>query len=202
MARAQRAKDKRIYQLKVTLEGSKPPIWRRVQVGETVRLGDLHAILQCVMGWTDSHLHQFIIKGEYYGAPSPGDFEDFEEMKDEDKFNLGGIVRRAKDKFVYEYDFGDGWKHKILVEKILPREAGVTYPRCLDGKRACPPEDCGGIWGYHDMLGAVADPKHPEHEELSEWLDDGFDPEAFDLEEVNKHLPKVCSEPRTWRMFH
>lgn len=199
MARAQKAKDERIFQLKVTLRGSKPPIWRRVQVEETARLGDLHAIIQCVMGWTDSHLHQFIIKGEYYGVPTAGDFE---EVKDEDKFNLGGTVGKAKGKFVYEYDFGDSWEHEILVEKILPREAGVTYPRCLDGKRACPPEDCGGIWGYHDMLAAVADPKHPEHEELIEWLDGEFDPKAFDLEEVNKQLPKVCSESRSWRMLH
>lgn len=199
MARAQKAKDERIFQLKVTLRGSKPPIWRRIQVEETARLGDLHAILQCVMGWCDSHLHQFIIKGEYYGVPTAGDFE---EVKDEDKFNLGGIVRRAKDKFVYEYDFGDSWEHEILVEKILPRQADVTYPRCLDGKRACPPEDCGGIWGYYDMLAAVADPKHPEHEELIEWLDGEFDPEAFNLEEANKHLPKVCSESRSWQMLH
>lgn len=199
MARAQKAKDERIFQLKVTLRGSKPPIWRRVQVEETARLGDLHAIIQCVMGWTDSHLHQFIIKGEYYGVPTAGDFE---EVKDEDKFKLGGTVGKANGKFVYEYDFGDSWEHEILVEKILPREAGVTYPRCLDGKRACPPEDCGGIWGYHDMLAAVADPKHPEHEELIEWLDGEFDPKAFDLEEVNKQLPKGCSESRSWRMLH
>ena len=193
MPRTTRTKDDRIYQLKVTLKGSKPPIRRRLQVRADTRLGDLHTILQTVMGWTNSHLHQFKINGEYYGMPMD---DEFEETNDEDKFRLGQVVDAEKSKFVYEYDFGDGWMHDIVVEAILPPEKGVALPRCLDGKQACPPEDCGGIGGFYNLLEAVRDPSHPEHGELSEWLGGEFDPEAFNLDEVNKNLARLCETPQ------
>ena len=178
-----------IYQLKVTLNKSKPPIWRRIQVNSDITLYKLHQILQVVMGWFNVHLHQFIIRGKYYGIPDPDD-PDF-EIKNEKRVKLNQIVSRVGDKFIYEYDFGDGWEHIILLEKVLQPEAGVHYPICLKGKRACPPEDCGGIWGYNDLLEAIQDPAHPEHEDMLEWLGGSFDPEEFDLDEVNEKLKTI-----------
>ena len=175
-----------VYQLKVTLKNSKPPIWRRIQVNSDINLYRLHQNLQVMMGWTDSHLHQFIVHGEYYGTPDP----DF-EAKDEKRLKLNQEISEAGDKFVYEYDFGDSWEHVILVEKILQPEAGVNYPTCLNGKRACPPEDCGGIWGYGDLLEAMQDPTHPEHKDMLEWLGGSFDPEVFDVDIVNQRLKTI-----------
>ncbi len=175
----------KIFQIKVTLAGSKPPIWRRFQVADDVKLSKLHRILQDVMGWTDSHMHQFLIAGETYVSPELND--DIDEL-DEQKTKLHTVVKEAKDKFRYEYDFGDSWEHVLEVEKVLPAEPGVHYPRCLTGKRACPPEDCGGIWGYADFVEAIQNPEHPEHEELLEWVGGAFDPEAFNLDEVNDLL--------------
>jgi len=176
---------KDIYQIKVTLLGSKPPIWRRVQVPADVSLLTLHNIVQNAMGWENGHLHQFIIGGTYYGDEMLLDEGDVE---DEAKFKLNKVVKRPKEKFIYEYDFGDGWEHQLEVEKILPAEPDVRYPRCVAGKRACPPEDCGGVWGYASLLEAIGDPDHPEHEDMSEWVGDDFDPEKFDLDGVNKIL--------------
>jgi len=175
-----------VYQLKVTLKNSKPPIWRRIQVNSDINLYRLHQHLQVMMGWTDSHLHQFIVHGEYYGTPDP----DF-EVRNETSLKLDRVVSEAGDEFVYEYDFGDSWEHLILVEKILQPETGVNYPICLTGKRACPPEDCGGIWGYGDLLEAIQDPAHPEHEEMLEWLGGSFDPEEFDVDIVNQRLKTI-----------
>jgi hypothetical protein len=177
-----------IYQLKVTIMDSKPPIWRRIQVPGDITLSKLHLIIQEAMGWTNSHLHQFIIDGKYYGEPHP-DY-DF-EMANERRYKLSQVAKGEKSKFRYEYDFGDNWQHQILVEKVLPPEPGVLYPRCVTGKRHCPPEDCGGIWGYAAFLEAIQNPEHSEHRETLEWVGGEFDPEAFDLEEVNQLLRKL-----------
>jgi hypothetical protein len=180
-----------IYQIKVTLRDSKPPIWRRIQVPADINLGKLHRILQVVMGWTDSHLHQFIVGDTYFGEPHP-DYRDMGmDMRDEKRIKVHQIVRGEKFRFRYEYDFGDSWVHELLVEKILPPEPGVRYPICLKGKRACPPEDVGGVWGYDDFLEAISNPNHPEHDSMLEWVGDEFDPEAFDLDEVNEALRYV-----------
>jgi Plasmid pRiA4b ORF-3-like protein len=174
-----------VHQLKVTLRDTKPPIWRRIQVTSDTTLAKLHEILQIVMGWTDSHLHQFVIDQEYYGVPLP----DFGfEVKNEKRLKLGDIASGEKRKFAYEYDFGDGWQHEIVVEKILPVEAGKQYPICITGKRACPPEDIGGTGGYDDFVEAIKDPRHPQHEEMLEWAGGSFDAEAFDVEAVNREL--------------
>lgn len=174
-----------IYQIKITLQGSKPPIWRRVQVPADIRLSALHDVIQIVMGWGDEHLHQFLIGREYYGDERLADQGDVE---DESKVKLNALVKKEKERFLYEYDFGDSWEHRLDVEKILPAEPDVHYPRCVEGKRACPPEDCGGVWGYADLLEAIRDPAHPEYENMSEWVEDDFDPEAFDPDEVNALL--------------
>jgi hypothetical protein len=176
-----------IYQIKVTLEDSKPPIWRRILVRSDITLGQLHDVLQAVMGWADYHLHQFTVGRTYYGVPDPA-YEGFVEIHDESRVKLDRIVTGEKFKFRYEYDFGDSWWHTLLVEKILPPEPGVHYPVCVKGKGACPPEDVGGIWGYYMFLKAIQDPDHPEHESYLEWIGGEFDPEAFDLDEVNERL--------------
>ncbi|MBK5250250.1 MAG: plasmid pRiA4b ORF-3 family protein [Actinomycetales bacterium] len=175
-----------IHQLKVSLRNVRPPVWRRLQVASDTSLGDLHVILQAAMGWEDYHLHLFSIGGETYaddrvegGWDGPPHDEDLARM---DQVTPVGARLR------YEYDFGDRWEHDIVVEKVLPPEPTVTYPRCLAGRRACPPEDCGGPWGYANLLEAIADPKHPAHEELLEWVGAEFDPEALDTAAVNALL--------------
>ena len=146
-----------VFQIKVTLEGSKPPIWRRLLIRSDITLGDLHRIIQAAFGWWDSHLHQFIVGGTYYGEPHP-DYSGFVDMRDEQEVALGQIAVGKGFKFRYEYDFGDSWLHQILVEKILPADEGQDYPVCIKGRRACPPEDVGGIWGYYYFLEAIQVP--------------------------------------------
>jgi hypothetical protein len=175
-----------IYQIKVTLKDSKPPIWRRFQVTSDTTLYKLHLILQEVMGWDNYHLHQFIVGHTYFGEPDP----DY-DSEDDRKVNLSQIVEREKQKFTYEYDFGDSWLHEILIEKILLPEPGVRYPICLKGKRACPPEDCGGVWGYDDLLEIIKDPDNEEYEEMMDWLGGEFDPEFFDLDSINQRLRSI-----------
>lgn len=184
-----------IYQIKVTLKDSKPPIWRRVLVSDSISLHRLHTILQIVMGWTNSHLHQFIINGEYYGEPEEEDGYS-EELKNEKRYHLNQFVERKGFKFIYEYDFGDSWEHVVHVEAILPVEKGKQYPVCLEGKRACPLEDIGGVWGYDDFLKALAAPKHPEHDDIVEELGEDFDPEFFDMEDVNLGLRQFAARAR------
>jgi hypothetical protein len=194
MPRLQQSGNDTIYQLKVMLRHSKPPIWRRVQVPADISLARLHQILQVVMGWTDSHLHQFVVGRTLIGVPDP----DFGmEVKNERNVKLSQVVRGEKSKFAYEYDFGDNWQHDILVEKVLQAEPGARYPICLTGKRAGPPEDCGGVWGYDDLLEVIGNPSSPEHDEMLEWLGGEFDPEAFDVDAVNEELrPYQANPPR------
>src|SRR6202158_3429812 len=179
-----------IYQLRVTLRGSHPLIWRQIQVRSDITLGKLHRILQVVMGWTDTHLHQFTIRGKQYWIPDEGDMV-LRKKIDERKHRLRDVVSRQTSRFTYEYDFGDLWAHELLVEKILPPQAGVRYPVCLAGARACPPEDVGGTVGYENLLEAIHDPNHPQHEGYLEWIGDSFDPEAFDVDEVNRKLRRL-----------
>ena len=185
VARKKSAKDK-VYQLKISLKGGKPPIWRRVQVVADTTLFELHKIIQITMGWWDSHLHQFIIHGKYFGIPHP---DYYMEVTNETNIRLLDVINAEKEKFIYEYDFGDSWEHVILIEKILSNDPKIKYPVCIKGKRACPPEDCGGIWGYYNFLEIIQNPDHPEYDEMSEWWDAGeFDPEAFDLDQINMRL--------------
>jgi hypothetical protein len=156
-----------------------------------VTLLKLHRILQEVMGWYDSHLHQFLIGGDYYATRSL-EWDGFgPPVISERSTRLEDVISGQKMKFRYEYDFGDGWEHEILVEKVLPPEDGVRYPVCIAGARACPPEDCGGPPGYANLLEIIMDPKHGEYESTLEWLGGDFDPEAFDLKKTNKYLGKL-----------
>ncbi len=176
-----------IYQIKVTLTDLQPPIWRRIQVRSDTTLAELHRILQCTLGWTDTHLHQFIIQGEQYGA-SDEDQGESRKTRDERKYTLSELVAGASVPFAYTYDFGDNWEHILEIEKTFPPDKSVRYPVCVAGAHACPPEDVGGIPGYENFLQALADPNHPEHDEYLEWIGGSFDPEAFDLDEVNRLL--------------
>jgi len=173
------------YQLKVTLRGSRPPIWRRFEAPGDVTLYQLHRILQSVMGWTDSHLHQFRRGKVLYGESDP---EFGVRRQNERKVRLQDVLRQAKDRMVYEYDFGDGWEHEVVLERVTSPEPGVQYPRVLDGWGACPPEDVGGVWGYYEFLEAIGNPNHPDHESMMAWCGGAFDPGAFDVDEINRFL--------------
>jgi hypothetical protein len=173
-----------VYQLKITLRDIKPPVWRRVQVKDCT-LSQLHDLIQTCMGWDSYHLHAFEIGGEQYSEPDP---DGMMETEDERKVQLSQVVAGGIKKFSYTYDFGDNWDHVVQVEKVLNPEPSVRYPRCIAGKRACPPEDCGGPWGYAEFLEVIRDPTHERHEELLEWVGDEFDPEKFDIEAVNEAL--------------
>jgi len=181
--REKTANGKNLYQLKVTLRGIRPPIWRKFLVRSDVTLGKLHDILQTVMGWTDSHLHQFIANNIIYGTPDPD--SDMVEMINEKRVLLSRVLQKPKDRMVYEYDFGDGWEHEIVLEEVSSAPPRGKYPIVLAGRRACPPEDVGGPWGYAEFLEAIKNPKHPEHEEYLEWSGGSFDPERFDPNEIN-----------------
>ena len=174
-----------IYRLKVTLAGVQPPVWRRLRVPSHINLKRLHQILQVAFRWTDSHLHQFEVAGQTYGTPHS---EYPNTTRNEARVRLNEVLLEEKDFMVYEYDFGDGWEHKVVLEKIIPSAPDLSSPNCIAGARACPPEDCGGVGGYEEFLGAIGDPLHPEHEAMLEWIGGEFDPEYFDPDEVNDEL--------------
>jgi len=179
------------YQLKITLNGAKPPIWRRLLLTSDTKLNTLHLAIQISMGWKDSHLHQFMDSNQtFYGRPDP-DFDDI-KLADESKFRLSQLLQTEKDGLLYEYDFGDGWQHKIILEKILPFDAQKKLPYCVTGKRACPPEDCGGIWGYTDLLEILANPEHEEYANMIDWLGGEFDPTYLNRREINQRLLEYC----------
>ena len=178
-----------IYQLKVTLMDAKPPIWRRLLVSNDMPLNEFHNVIQIAMGWMDCHLHQFVSGQTLYGMiDEEWDIDFGPEKKDENGYRLSDLLKKEKETIIYEYDFGDGWAHKVLLEKKLPYNNAERLPKCIKGKRACPPEDCGGVWGYEELQQVIKDPKHPEYKEMMEWLVDDFDPEAFDVEETNEIL--------------
>ncbi len=178
-----------IYQLKIELIGIKPKIWRRLLVPSDILLSNFHKIIQTAMGWTNSHLHQFTKNRINYSESIKDDWSwDELDSIDYKKIKLSVLLATPKDKLIYEYDFGDGWEHVILLEKILPSDEKFKNPICLEGERNCPPEDCGGIWGYAELLQILSNPQHPEYESYIEWLDEDFDPEDFDIDYVNKLL--------------
>jgi hypothetical protein len=182
-------KPQEIYQIKVTLLGADPPIWRRLLVPAEVTLERLHHVLQLAMGWEDCHMHEFRVGKQRFGTPDPME-EAFggPRTASERTARLCDVLGRVGAKAVYTYDFGDTWEHGIVVEKRLAPEPGRGYPVCLAGERHGPPEDCGGIPGFYNLLDAIGDPAHEEHEELLEWLGEDFDPAAFSVEEVNREL--------------
>lgn len=181
-----------LFQFKITLIGSKPPIWRRIQVQDCT-LDKLHEYIQTAMGWTNSHLHHFRVGKQLYGDPMLIG-ENMGEMnyKDSTRTKISKILPNGKQQFsfIYEYDFGDCWEHEVLFEGSPKAEPGKKYPLCLDGERACPPDDCGGVWGYGDFLKAIGDKNHEEHQEMLEWIGGRFDPEEFDPAVATKSMKK------------
>lgn len=187
----------RIYQFKITLTEIKPPIWRRIQVRDCT-LNRLHEYIQLSFGWWNYHLHQFDIRGERYGDPyllNDG-FDDF-ECVDSTVTKVSKVVPKdgSRFSFDYEYDFGDGWVHKVLFEGCMRATPGERYPLCLEGARACPPEDVGGAWGYADYLDAMADPRHERHEECMQWRG-SFDPEEFEVAKVTRKMRRGMPTPQ------
>jgi hypothetical protein len=171
----------KIVQLKITLKGSKPAIWRRVQVEDNVSMRKLHEILNLAMGWEISHLHMFKVENTEIGnADHDG------AMIDDKKIRLCDLVKDIHT-FEYLYDFGDGWEHVVHVEDTVEAKPKEKYPQCIAGQNACPPEDVGGLGGYEKFKEIMSNPKHPEHKEMKEWCGGNWDPEIFDHRQVNKN---------------
>jgi hypothetical protein len=176
----------KIYELYVELEGVQPPIWRRLLVLASIRLHKLHELLQLTMGWTNSHLHSFQI-GERAFSMSGADLDEL-DMLDEKKFTLEAVLGESIRRFSYEYDFGDSWRHQIKVKPVAKPNIDWSYPLCIGGARAAPPDDVGGVYGYAEFLSAIKDPKHDEHDQMLAWVGGVFDPEGFDLNAINRAL--------------
>lgn len=182
-------------QLKVTLAGTRPAIWRRLLVPADITLSTLHAVLQTSMGWEECHLHCFRHEDATYEPKAHrklGGFFVPEENQDEAKIRLADLLNAEGDWLAYEYDFGDGWEHEVRVEKIVPvGPGGARRAICLAGERACPPEGCGGLPGFDHPLKVMANRKHPEHQEMRDWLGERFDPEAFHAVRIDSALLKL-----------
>ncbi len=189
-----------IFRFKVVLMDSQPAIWRQIEVPDGT-LDDLHEHIQTAMGWTNSHLHQFVIDDECYGDPellNDGLYE--RETIDSTQTQLGLLFGKARRgmRFRYQYDFGDGWEHEVIFEGCFALEPSVKYPRCADGARACPPEDVGGMWGYADFLDAIRDPRHENHKDMLEWVGRRFDPEKFSATAATKEMRRGLPD---WRDY-
>jgi len=181
---------KLILQFRIELLGIEPPIWRRIQVPESYTFWDLHVAIQDSMGWRDYHLHSFRVVGseDVIGIP--------DKEGDDPLETRAGWKHRVQDYFtaecplaVYEYDFGSAWLHEVRFEGVHTAESGAVYPLCLEGERRRPPEDCGGVEGYHNLLKVLADPSDPEHKSMLEFVGGSFDPEEFDLSEIRFDNP-------------
>jgi hypothetical protein len=174
-----------VYVVKVTLLGTSPPVWRRILVPREITLQDLHRTLQTVMGWTNSHLHQFVLQQQVFSHTRS---RGATKVANEKGSRLGELIWAVGASLLYEYDFGDGWQHDLLLEKVLIGDESFQQI-CVAGKRCCPPEDCGGPQGFAELLQALQDAKHPSHDEACGWLGD-FVPESFSVDEVNRRLCK------------
>jgi Plasmid pRiA4b ORF-3-like protein len=186
MPRPARTAADRLVSLKVTLRGIRPPIWRRLVIPGTMTLGDLHQAIQAAMGWDDDHLHVFDLADRTYSDPSAVD-----GVADEERVTLNGVLKSGVTRFTYTYDFGDNWKHIIVIEDQSPPPPlvdGRRYPACVAGKRNCPPEDCGGRCGYQDLLAVLANPAHPSYREWIAMIGEGFDPEDFSVDAADTRV--------------
>jgi hypothetical protein len=179
-----------VLRLKVTIDGTKPEVWRRVVVPDDITLSTLHEVFQAAFGWLNAHLHEYEIGGVRYGID---DGEADETVEDETATTLKDVAS-VGETFTYTYDFGDDWIHTVEVEKELSAGPGTQYPRCVEGRRAGPPEDCGGPSGYQDVLVILDEPSHQEHASTRELVGVGFDPEIFDLNAVNNRMPRAKRE--------
>ncbi len=178
------------YEIKISLLGVTPPVWRLISVPRDISLAKLHVVIQIAMGWEDEHLHQFEIGKKRYGQVGAERFSIGESPVNEDIVRLNAVAK-PKAKFTYSYDFGDSWDHALQIEREIPSDPGVRVASCINGENHCPPEDCGGPYGYARMLEIIADPNNEKHADMKEWLGDGFDPKQFDLRAVSGKLASL-----------
>lgn len=189
------------FLFRVELQNISPQIWREILVPSSYSFWDLHVAIQDSMGWLDYHLHAFRLQDPETGEALEIGIPDDEWSPDGGRVIAGwqtpirSYLNAAGQTVIYDYDFGDGWSHRIELREIVPLEPGARYPKCVGGERACPPEDCGGIWGYENLLEAISDPAHEEHDSILEWLGGEFDPERFDPATVKFDDPK-----KRWRL--
>jgi hypothetical protein len=181
-----------IYQIKITLSDTKPLIWRRFLIDPNETLFKLHKTIQIIMGWTNSHMHQYRKNKIYYGKVDKRVEADFGfEVLDEKKFKILQVLDKLKAKLIYEYDMGDSWEHILVLEKILPEDDKIKYPVCLDGAMACPPEDSGGIPGFYNFLEIIGNPDNDEYDEMMKWSGGEFNPDEFNLHAINHSLQRM-----------
>lgn len=191
-----------IYQLKVTLLGTSPPIWRRLLLPPDLTLAQLHDVLQAAMGWQECHMHEFSAGGRHFGRPNPEDrFMGMPPVENERTVRLSRVLGRVGAKATYTYDFGDSWEHSIVLEKRLYADPTTAYPVCTGGELACPPEDCGGIGGFYDLLEALRDPAHEQHDEMNDWVGEDYDPDTFSIDVVNRMLTPLRRRIRPSRAW-
>lgn len=175
----------KVYQIKIILKDSEPSIWRRVKIASSIDLLELHGIIQAAMGWKDCHMHQFVSGGRHFGDEDP----DFDyKMTDERTVRVDELLKKEKGSITYEYDFDDSWEHMIRLEKILPGDDTPNLPVCVEGERACPPEEIGGVWGYEDMLDSLKNTRDRDHKKAMAIFGKDYDPDRLDIEEINARL--------------
>jgi hypothetical protein len=180
-----------IATLRIDLNYSDPPIWRLVEVPTSITLKALHEIVQVTMGWLNYHLWEFRIDGTTYGPPMDENWGT-SPRKSADRTRLRDVIAPGTTMIDYTYDFGDSWEHKLALSNLRLGDPATGYPRFIDGERDCPPEDCGGVPGFYEMLEARADPAHPDHAEISEWLD-GYDPDELDVFPIQVALGRIAA---------
>jgi hypothetical protein len=182
---------KRVYQLLIELDEVEPRVWRRLWVPDTLTMAKLDRVIQAAMGWTNSHLHEFEVDGKRYGIPDEEGVHDTPTLDDR-RHKVGAVLGDAVSRLRYTYDFGDNWRHTVTVEdRLLPDESFNTWPLCIAGQNACPPEDVGGVGGYNDFLEAISDPSHDEHAAMWQWSGGPFDPAGFDVNATNAALRRL-----------
>lgn len=193
------------YQIRISLKDSPLPIWRRLLVQSDLTLDVVHEVFQIAMGWWDTHLYDFQVAGRHFGDLSTSDGDD--EVEDSGEFSLQDVLKKVGDKLQYDYDFGDSWSHEVILEKILQsgKYDDGSWAKCLHGKRAGPPEDCGGIHGFTELIAAAEDPLHPQRKELLDWVGCDYNPDAFDARTVNLRLillqQEKEEEEQAWQFF-
>ncbi|MFW2853392.1 plasmid pRiA4b ORF-3 family protein [Sphingomonas sp. TX0543] len=180
-----------IATVRIELKDSDPPIWRVVEVPTSITLKVLHDIVQAAMGWLDYHLWELVIDGQTYGLPMDDDWGTA-PRKIAARTRLRDVLAPGTTRIDYTYDFGDNWEHSLIVSDARSGDPGTVYPRFIEDARACPPEDCGGIPGFYEMLEARADPNHPDHAEITEWLD-GYDPDEVDVFPIQVALGRIAA---------
>ena len=186
-----------MIQLKITLCGTNPLIWRRILIPDSITFFDLHHVIQISMGWSNSHYFEFNVGDYEIGYPNKK-FDQSESLADANKVTADALLTKAGIRFTYVYDFGDHWEHTVEVEKFLAEAQGKIRPVCLEGNLNCPPEDSGGLHGFYNLLEILKDKRHPEYREIKTWLGRDYDSEKFDIEKINKKLPRFKKYMKDW----